>query len=407
MLKWVAQLTLQRCLAISALWILTGSALLLGAKYLWIVPPFERGQVEGHNFYAMSLDPIPLTLLLLALPLALVALGALSRRAATNERAATERNSLDGTPTNSILDQVCLEAEVERRVKLRLNESSQLVLSRVSPAVRPLFVPKSDGSVVHIGSSVLLRIDREHFVVTASHVLDSAPPTVALYVGTPSAMPEIEGRRVKNVPGYGGRRLDQVDVGFVQLLPEDVERMAGCYFLAPDEIDVNDVAFYAPVVGTKYLSVGYPHELVSFSEDGSTYRARCVPWIGNPQSLSTSPEIGLSESSHVMLEFDGQRVAEQLQREAPINPRGMSGGGLFRFELSPKAASAGYKLVGILIQEHLEERGTLLATRLAFVTEGIRAMCPHLSGHIPQPNHIRISASEFKDRPPLGENREF
>lgn len=278
---------------------------------------------------------------------------------------------------------------------------------RAALAVRPLFVPKDNGDVVHIGSSVLLRIHNVCFVVTAAHVLRSAPPNVALYVGTPSGMPEIDGRQVKSVPTPGGTGHDLVDLGLVALEPECIGRLSDCVFLTTDDIDVDDQVDSSPIVGTNYLAMGYPHELVTFSREGSTYQARLVPWIGKPRSNSDVESMLLHPASHAMVEFDGERIAERLGRDRPVHPRGMSGGGLFRFELSPTGSVPPEKLVAILIEEQLETHSALLATRIAFVTEGIRAKFPDLSEYIPKPRRISLNAGEGSPRTPLGENRVF
>lgn len=284
-----------------------------------------------------------------------------------------------------------IKAEAERLAVARITEKSANILRWTKLAVRPLFVPNVDGEPVHIGSCVLLRIHDVCFAVTAGHVLDNAPGNVSLYIGSPSTMIEAGGDRFYTDPPFGDRALDRIDVGFVRLTAAAVARLTECQFLTIDQIDVDDLADYQPVYGTKYLAMGYPHDLAEVASTGTSYKARLVPWTGNPRGLKAFPEFAFYESSHVMLEFDPDRLGGELGLTAPLDPTGMSGGALFRFGSLVRGSHIDDRLVGILIEKHIEKHGTILASRLAFVLEGIRERVPALDPYIPRPRNLRIN----------------
>ena len=273
-------------------------------------------------------------------------------------------------------------------------ERSNAILSWTAPAIRPLFVPNEEGAPVHIGSGVLLRVHDTCFIVTAGHVLDAAPGDVLLYVGTPRQLVEAPGERFYTKPPLGFRSSDRIDVGFVPLERSTVAEMSDCRFLSTDEIDVDDLADYKPVFGSKYLAMGYPHMLVTLPKERNTFAARLISWTGKPRTVATFPELKLLEASHVMLDFDAERIGHELALKAPFDPTGMSGGALFRFGSLVRGSSTDDKLVGIIVEKHLDKYGCILASRLSFVIEGIRAKFPDLDQFLPQSLNLRVRYTE-------------
>jgi hypothetical protein len=71
------------------------------------------------------------------------------------------------------------------------------------------------------------------------------------------------------------------------------------------------------------------------------------------------------------------------QRAKPPDPRGMSGGGLFRVE------NARAKLVGILTDWD-RRKNVMIAAHIAFVLASIKAHFPDLSNRIPDPKFLQI-----------------
>ena len=222
-----------------------------------------------------------------------------------------------------------IDTEARRRAKLRMEERSTAILKWTAKATRPLFAPDNSGGAEHVGSCVLLRIHDTCFALTAAHVLDSIADNEGLYARTPIGMTELVGVRHKTSAPKGGRRLDRVDIGFVELEPVAVNALSSCLFLSVDQLDVDDLADHTPVYGTKYMALGYPHQLVS--KDGAA-NARFVPWVGRPKRLAASRKLKkLKEESHCLVEMNIRELTTQLQLSEPFDPTGMSGGGLYRF----------------------------------------------------------------------------
>lgn len=150
------------------------------------------------------------------------------------------------------------------------------------------------------------------------------------------------------------------------------------------EVDVDDRTDYQPIVGSKYLAVGYPHMLADAPKEKSVFSAQPVFWTGNPRRIEVAHDLKkVYESSHVLVDFEADRVGAEFGLNGPLDPEGMSGGGLYRFGSLVRGSTADDKLVGILIEKHIETRSAILASRLAFVFEGIRLRLPHLSPYLP------------------------
>lgn len=283
-----------------------------------------------------------------------------------------------------------LESLALEKAMARMDAASADLLSWTRPAVRPLFVPDENGEPDHIGSGVFLRFHNRCFVATAAHVLDAVPSDARLYARARSGgLYELTGSRFSSARRLNHRMFDKIDIGFIALESSCLPAFASCRFLTSDEMCVDDLSDYTPVVGSKYLALGFPHQL-SPPKSGE---ARAVSWTGNPSRIEGSGLRGVIERSHALVEMNVQTIASELQLPADFDPTGMSGGGLFKFGSLVRGADGKNCLVGILIENHTSGIGSVLATRLSLVTEGIRAAFPELGDYIPQARQLRVNAT--------------
>jgi len=97
-----------------------------------------------------------------------------------------------------------------------------------------------------------------------------------------------------------------------------------------------------------------------------------------------------SPVTHILVEYNHDRMAIGDSYDVPPNPEGLSGGALFRFDslTSPDAKDF---LVGILI-EHRRQQRVIVATQMPFVLETLRKGFPETDPLLPRSQRVRIKS---------------
>jgi hypothetical protein len=229
------------------------------------------------------------------------------------------------------------------------------------------------------GSAVILDVQGHFFVVTAAHVLTGrAGGTLWLPgKGVLIAFPEGGASTAKDPADPDCVEGDEIDIAVLPIDSDTVKTLSGDYVTTPIESVFTDSI--AP--DAVYSFLGFPSSKFEVAYPHKTRGVAKYIWISGQIALPQRYKVvDKSPSNHIVIYFNKKKVEKDDGTKAtPPDPHGMSGGGIWaNAEGNDKAR----RLVGIGIEYRMKEK-CLIGTRIAFVVEAIRAMCPELSEFLP------------------------
>ena len=218
-------------------------------------------------------------------------------------------------------------------VAKRLRENLKEAERRMQHAVCPIFgIDRRDRPQL-IGSSVLLRVKEQSFLVTAAHVLDLNNQST-LHVGGPTELIELGGTSCRVRPPASGRRDDILDFGIVDISNTPPERWSRYRFLTTHDLDVDDV----PTVHTLYGFVGFPE--TRNRPKARSLQLSSIACVLVPSPVERYDSLQLNPATHFAGEFDREK---QFDPEKGLiigpDPHGLSGGGVWRMGLTEEFAN--------------------------------------------------------------------
>lgn len=238
------------------------------------------------------------------------------------------------------------------------------IVNNAVPALNPVLLRRTvvvveygDQGPVDHGTGILLKIGGDHLVVTAAHVIKGKAITKLQLVATDSPsnllLEPSEGDMM------GGELNEELDIGFLRIKPEVVDRLKGREFISLEDLDIfpvnlsSDLIFFFGMAETQHgLEGGNVHSYGSF-----TY-------------LDTvDVDYDWTQPGHrpLLLEFPYPETVTNsftLQETLLPDPYGMSGGGLWRVSFSGGGVwHPDPKLVGVAT-EFFPNTQTVKANRL-------------------------------------------
>lgn len=261
-----------------------------------------------------------------------------------------------------------------RRDKLLdiINDKSK----HVQDAVRPIYLQNSCGCFELLGSSVLIRIATQSFLITAAHVMDEAKKQ-PLFVGGTDSPIHLEGQFYSTrKPLSGERKDDKLDLSVVPLNEDIVNKLGhSCLFLGLDDIDAHERS----ELHSLYIAIGYPGTKQPKQKGNQLdYIPMTLGTIGVP--ADECQHCRINPDTNILLRFTKKKVHNKLRLETAPNPHGMSGGGVWSVNRSSDCA----RLVAIQ-HEYLDREHMLLATRIGLCFHVIGDHFPNLLHHLPRP----------------------
>lgn len=191
-------------------------------------------------------------------------------------------------------------------------------------SVRPVFRVDDSGEPDHEGSGVLVRHLSRHYLASAAHVLDGLTDGVHLLIDGMERTPLEASARVSVRPASKPRSDDQLDLGFVPLSADEVERLG-----SDDFVDIAESVAFDRHWSVRLVAVGFASKLQWKDRASHTYHTQ--------QTYYEAPELAdgkyrsarLSRGEHFALNFDHRRISGARGRGGRPNFFGMSGGGIW------------------------------------------------------------------------------
>lgn len=232
----------------------------------------------------------------------------------------------------------------------------------------PLFICNSAGQSDRIGSCVLVRLDSDFFAFTASDVVRGADSALLL------APSEGRGGGLRPLPpctahlNFSGSDNDP-DVGVLVLPTHQMGPFRHHVFLAGTEIDQDD----RPddhALASFYFVLGYSasRTQVKVSKAKRHIHQQSFHCSTCPVDGAEYLQEGISQTDHLLLDFDHKEIVIGGRRVNPPKLQGVSGGGIFHISRETKQRP----LVAIATQNRRSSRlivGTRIKHFLAMVAE--------------------------------------
>lgn len=198
-------------------------------------------------------------------------------------------------------------------------------IALVRPSVVPMYVPRNKRVPGHGGCGVLVRLNEQIFIFTASHVHrgmnDDTPGEIQAAIE--GRFVALQGRayRTDPVPDAG----DPLDVGVIEVADGE-----GASILRPFALSLDPAAIRMSVPGGRSaLLFGYPHKTAERTQ-GKTVRPGLRWWHGFTILRKTYAGFGLHHEVHVAMNFDLQESYDEEGRPGRSpSPAGVSGTGLW------------------------------------------------------------------------------
>jgi hypothetical protein len=262
---------------------------------------------------------------------------------------------------------VDLQASLNEASARGAEERRQLA-ERLQQSVAPLFIADDEGRPGGIGSCVLVRLNSDFFAFTAAHVIRDA--------GSSRLFAPSEGKGGKLLPLppctahlSPSRNRNDLDVGVLALRASALGAFQRRVFLTGAEIDQDDQPDDEGPASF-YFVLGYPASRTQLRVSSATRRIdqQSFHCATSPVAAAEYIKEEMSQSDHILLDFDHKEIVIGGRRVNPPNLQGVSGGGVFHISRNTKRGP----LVAIATQNRRSSRliaGTRLKHFLAMVRE--------------------------------------
>jgi len=225
-------------------------------------------------------------------------------------------------------DGVDLEERLEQASAQRSEQRRQLA-ERLQESVVPLFIADSEGLPDRIGSCVLVRLDSDFFAFTAAHVVRAAGSALLL------APSEGSGGQLLALPPCTAHLSpspseNDLDVGVLVLPTSQLGPFRQHVFLAGEEID-QDGQPDDHGIGSFYFVLGYSAQPTQVRVDRARrhIHQQSFHCSTGPVDVAEYRQENVSQSDHVLLDFDHKEIVVNGRRANPPKLQGVSGGGIF------------------------------------------------------------------------------
>lgn len=274
------------------------------------------------------------------------------------------------------------------RVKLAVSayrkqmEKALAVSQHIEDAVLPIYWTLMAGKKPEqIGSGVVVRIESEHFIFSASHVFDDIGSYALLIgAGDGSKLATLSGDRFSSKKGPSGTHADDpVDASVFHIKSGITDKIRAV------AISLEDFDFSQPDKSEAiYMAAGFRVKKSNTKGEIAKAKRECFPSIeyGRDEYIS----LNINGNTQIAIAFDNQVLINGKWQTSPT-PKGMSGGAIIKvqgvnmappFLASPNARQL---LAAIIIEQRRGKAGkpgVLLGTRIRVHLALINNYLPNL-----------------------------
>lgn len=250
----------------------------------------------------------------------------------------------------------------------RIHARAQRAADLVEGHVTPVFAYDENDNPDLEGSGILGRLDDKYYLVTAAHVLKACDDGVGIPVG--SDIQPLKGASL--LVGYGptpGTSSDPVDIGFLRLDAAVAAALGEDRFLNLSR----NAAPPMKTEATLFIAIGYPvRDLLVDSRSGAYSAEPTVLYTGAAERRGYE-WAKVDYQTHFLIRFRKQDILTDRSIGAPPEFRGISGGGVWPFDIRREAGPDNPPCFGGLIVERPPRYArSILVTRGSLIERLIR-----------------------------------
>ncbi len=219
-----------------------------------------------------------------------------------------------------------------------------------------------------VGSGVFVKVTDSYFLLTAKHVVKDYFENLSIPISN-TKISFIRGDLIVNLKEEPG---DKIDFAFWKLEASFVEDIKQKYeFITEQELGINHQSDSHPT----YHAIGYPATKVKYNRIADEDRYQIFSYNTVLSDEELYQDFKCNTTNNLIINFDKKNSFNSYNgnKTVPVNPFGMSGGGLWHIPLQPFNNGKIIKsLVGILTEWPIQNRKHMIATRIDFFTEFVR-----------------------------------
>ncbi|MBB1632466.1 hypothetical protein [Cupriavidus sp. UME77] len=242
-------------------------------------------------------------------------------------------------------------------------------------AVRPIYYVDMDGYPLHEGSCVLVEIDEEKYVITASHVIDaSTKHDSALYIGGADSLVEISGGDYLRSPRSGDNANDDpYDFAVWKGSAQAIAALGDLPYISSRQFSLAP----STAAGNVYSVFGYPTTKNRFRQRKQR-RVKSQLWhyySVTRDGAKAAEKMGVDGVHHIFIGYDKHSKWPNGRRIDSLKPQGASGGALIDLgdcsDLESARSDGEFvpKLAGIFIEHHNK---VLISTRIGVILQSLQ-----------------------------------
>lgn len=248
----------------------------------------------------------------------------------------------------------------------------------VEKSVIPIYhIPDFKRKPIQIASGVLVRIKKEYFIFSASHVFDQIGSKALLTGdGVGGEILCLPGERFSSPKGNSGTHSDDIIDASVYRIQCKLPRRFKRYAITLDDFD-NEINLREDSI---YLSVGFRVKRSNTSSNNvHSYREAFPTREVNGEVYK---QLGLNPEINIVLWYEEQMLLDGKWQNSPI-PRGFSGGAIIEVIKQQTFWGIKYKqkLVGIVTEHRKKNKdleGVLIGTRTTVHLAAIKKFMPEI-----------------------------
>lgn len=238
------------------------------------------------------------------------------------------------------------------------NNKQELLFKEIAKTTILFLMVENTQNPKALATGVLVRINTDHYIWTAAHVIDENISNIAISIGDNNVIYP-GGKWIYNK--CDNRSKDDIDVAILKLNLETVKTLSNYYtFLDQDKILLNHKVEELPL----YSINGFPAKknTKKYNEDKIDLNIFChsTSGITNPDEYRN---LNVDLNKSILVNYNKIQYESILKlKHNSIALNGMSGCGLWYYKFTPSGA-LDYFLVGIFNERNLKNKQRLISTR--------------------------------------------
>ncbi|MEZ5592089.1 MAG: hypothetical protein R3F53_15780 [Gammaproteobacteria bacterium] len=262
-----------------------------------------------------------------------------------------------------------------------LNIITGYPMGNIFDSICPIFLERNEDIIEQVGSGVLITISDAVFLLTAAHVVDWSEKGVLCIPSNIGIVP-IEGSVVSvEIPKGLTRSKDKIDLAYYKLskslsasLHQSLRPLEREHLWLTDNTLDNDI----------YTFSGFPVNKCRSKKE--TVSTELFSYSGHAAIDAKYENLGYDKETNIVINYRLKKsVSPDGVKLNPPHPRGISGGGIFRWpkDVGHRSQELRRSLVGIA-HTYLKTQNCLIGTRLDLYYQLIAQNNSHLFPITPQ-----------------------